>query len=70
MTFVVWGITLEVKSDPDFKNDIFKTISQRLWVVFVGFNVGGEVFRKIFIYFRLFALTGDLSGKCSLFQLH
>ena len=53
MTFVVWGIILEVKSDADFKNDICKRISQRLGVVIVGFNVNGLIFRKIFILFRL-----------------
>ena len=53
MTFVVWGIILEVKSDADFKNDICKRISQRLGVVIVGFNVNGLIFRKIFIFFRL-----------------
>ena len=53
MTFVVWGIILEVKSDADFENDICKRMSQRLGVVLVGFNVEKVVFRKNFIFFRL-----------------
>ena len=53
MTFVVWGIILEVKSDADLENDICKRISQRLGVVSVGFNVIGVVFRTIFIFFPL-----------------
>ena len=50
MTFVVWGIIPEVRTDADFKNDICKRISQRLGVVLVGFNVDGVVIRKIFIF--------------------
>ena len=53
MTFVVWGIILEVESDADFENDNFKIIFKRLGVVLAGFNVNGVVFRKIFICFRL-----------------
>ena len=53
MTFVVWGIILEVKRDADSENDICKRISQRLGVVLVGFNIDGVVFRNIFILFRL-----------------
>ena len=50
--FVVWGITLEVKSDADFENDVCENISQRLGVVFVGLNVIG-VFSKDFHLFSL-----------------
>ena len=49
MTFVVWDIILEVKSDADFENDICKRISRRLEVVKAGFNVNGVVFRKVFV---------------------
>ena len=64
MTFVVWGIILGVKSDADFENEIFKRIFQRLGVVYVGFNVHGVVFRKIFIFFRL-SRVGYRSGGCN-----
>ena len=50
MTFVIWGIILEVKSDADSDYDICKRISQHLSVVLVGFNVNGVVFRKILIF--------------------
>ena len=53
MTFVVWGTILEVKTDAYLKNDICKRISQRLAVVFVGFNINEVFFRKIFMFFRL-----------------
>ena len=53
MTFVVWGIIQEVKSDANFENDICKRIAQRLGEVFVGFNVDVLFFSKDFQLFQL-----------------
>ena len=47
MSFDIWGIILGVKNDADFENGICKTITLRLRLVLVGFNVNGVFFRKI-----------------------
>ena len=49
MTFVVWGVILEVKSDAEIENDICKRTFQGLGLVLVGFNVNCVVYRKIII---------------------
>ena len=47
---VISGVILRVKSDAEFKNDVCKTISQRVGAVLVNLYVNGVVFRKIFVF--------------------
>ena len=49
MSFVIWGLILEVKNYTDYENDVCGRIYQHLVVALVGLNVNGVAFRKIFI---------------------
>ena len=48
-SFVISSVITGVKSDAEFKNDIFTKLSKRLEVVLVNFNGKRVGFRKIFV---------------------
>ena len=51
-SFVISGVILGGKNDAELKNDIRKTIFQRLGAVLVNLNVNGVFFRG-FSFFSL-----------------